>query len=273
MLRRVEIRDFKLFEEQVFDLPSHLVVVGPNNCGKTSLLQAIATWSEIASHWFETNPDFMRRDDGNYASADLNMLRFDAVPVEGESDINNLREWAKVAGHPVFGFLNKPFWEATASHPKGGYAASHFSALRQMVPDVRGVELRDGDQDVPKRGPTGLLRLRWRQTEIENYLLYPVALERFVQRERGRDVAEHVQKYMKRILPPVLFETPSDAGDIVAATKGSHVLSRILQEAGLPPKKTEYSRIAAQMLPEEVHPEVREKLDAIADHFGIEPAS
>ena len=39
----------------------------------------------------------------------------------------------------------------------------------------------------------------------------------------------------------------------------------------LPLKKTEYRRIAAQMRPEEVHPEVREKLDTIAAHFEIEP--
>ena len=60
MLRRVVVRNFKVFDEQVFDLPRHLVVVGPNNCGKTSLLQAIATWSEIANHWFANNAEIAR---------------------------------------------------------------------------------------------------------------------------------------------------------------------------------------------------------------------
>ena len=36
MLRKVEVRNFKMFEERTFDLPKHLVVVGPNNGGKTS---------------------------------------------------------------------------------------------------------------------------------------------------------------------------------------------------------------------------------------------
>ena len=527
MLRRVEIRNFKLFEEQVFDLPSHLVVVGPNNCGKTSLLQAVATWSEIANRWFEANPGFARLEDGNYATADLNMLRFDAVPlrdfphlwrnklidgpiciwlgaaswrvgfeivysatelagvrptrdtneedlrrckanlpnvvyvapvsrlpvseapytedgvrarlrcgrlpevlrnvlaivsrdsakwaqlqgivreffgyellqpsvgadvvaryrhrpgeeaydlsaaasgflqvlacyaallvdeasvilidepdahlhlllqeaayrklhrfaaqtnsqlivathsevvirkappehlrllwrgfrdvgthknvggvlrlqnevlmlaetepgilyVEGESDIANLREWAKALDHPLFAFLDRPFWEPTASHRN---ATSHFGALRQMVPAMRGVELRDGDQNVPARGPAGLLRLHWRQMEIENYLLHPPALRRFVQEELGDEAAERAQAYMERSLPPVLLEQPSD--DAVVAMKGSDVLSKILQEAGLRPKKTEYWRIAARMRPDEVHPEVREKLDDMAAHLEI----
>ena len=32
MLRKVEIKNFKVFSEQVFELPRHLVVAGPNNC-------------------------------------------------------------------------------------------------------------------------------------------------------------------------------------------------------------------------------------------------
>ena len=536
MLRKVEIKNFKVFGEQVFELPRHLVVAGPNNCGKTSLLQAIATWSEIANHWFETNPDFARLDDGNYATADLNLLRFDAVPlrdfphlwrnklvtqpiciwleaegwrvgfeivhsatelasvrpakevretdlerckehpptvvyvppvsrlpvteapltedgvrarlrrgrisevlrnvlvfvgqdnskwgrlegvvreffgyellrpsagadvialyrhrpdgeaydlsaaasgflqvlasyaallfdeasvilidepdahlhlllqettyrkllsfasqtksqlvvathsevvirkaetehlrllwrgfrklptnkqvgdvlrlpnevlmlaetepgilyVEGESDLNNLREWAQAIGHPLFGFLNKPFWEATASGRYKDYAARAFGALRKMVPGVKGAELRDGDSKMPRRAPGGLLRLRWRQMEIENYLLHPAALERFVRQERDEEAAVRFREYMRRMLPAGLFEAPFDADDVLASTKGSDVLENILQEASLPPKKTEYCRIAAQMWPDEVHPEIREKLDAIADHFGIDTAT
>lgn len=44
-------------------------------------------------------------------------------------------------------------------------------------------------------------------------------------------------------------------------------ICNILDEAGLPIKETEYYLIAAQMTKEEIHPEVVEKLDAIAEHF------
>ena len=536
MIRKVEIRNFKVFGEQVFELPRHLVVVGPNNCGKTSLLQAIATWSEIANHWFETNPDFARIEDGNYPVADLNLLRFDAVSlpdfphlwsnkvvtdpiciwleaedwrvgfeivhsatqlasvrpakdvreadlerckehrptvvhvppvsrlpvtegpytedgvrarlrrgrisevlrnvlvvvsrdkskwerlqdlvgeffgyellapsagadvialyrhhpdgeaydlsaaasgflqvlasyaallfdeasvilidepdahlhlllqettyrkllsfavgtgsqlvvathseviirktelehlrllwrgfhkfpmdrrvgnvlrlpneilmlaetepgilyVEDESDLNDLREWAQVTGHPLFSFLDKPFWDATAPGRGRDFAARAFGALRRMAPEIKGVELRDGDRNEPKKSPAGLRRLRWRQMEIENYLLHPAALERFVRQERGGDTAAHVRGYMMRVLPAGLFEAPFGATDAIASTRGSDVLGKILQEAGLLLKKTEYYRIAARMRPDEVHPEVREKLDAIATHFGIDAAT
>ena len=536
MLRKVKARNFKVFGEETFDLPEHLVVVGPNNGGKTSLLQAIATWSEIANHWFETNPDFARLDDGTYPVAELNLLAFNAVPLpdfahlwrgrvltdpicvrletddwgvgfeivyfasqlarvrpaldvaesdlevckenplsvvfvppvwrlgvtepplaengvrarlqrgrvsevlrnvlasisadgdkwgrlqtlvreffgyellhpsagadviahyrhraegesydlgvaasgflqvlatyaallyerasvvlvdepdahlylllqetayrklrefaagagsqlvvathsevvirnadldhlrllwrgfrgvggerkvqdvlrlenemlvlaqtapgilymEGESDLADLRAWARVLSHPILDFLDKPLWRATAS-AKGGHSAdNHFRALGRMVPDVRGVELRDGDRPVPKGGSRCLLRLRWRRSEIENYLLHPQALERFVRQEKGDSAAERARAYMEQHLPRVIFNDPFDSSDVVVTTKGSVVLSAILQEAGVGLGKTEYHRIASTMRPEEVHPEVRDKLDAIAAHFEIEAAA
>ena len=533
MLRKVEVRNFKMFEEQTFDLPEHLVVVGPNNGGKTSLLQAIATWSEIANHWFETNPDFVREHDNNFPTADLNLLRFSSVSVpdfphlwrnklvtepvsisvdtarwsvgfeivnaateqakvrptrnvreahlerckerpptvvyvppvsrlpirerpltedavrasirggqlsevlrnvlvavskdatkwqqlqrvigdffgyelvlpsaardvvalyrhrqdgvafdlgsaasgflqvlasyaallydeasivlvdepdahlhlllqettyrrllrfafetnsqlvvathseeiirhaewehlrllwgglqllpenkrignelrleneklmlaatepgilyvEGESDLGGLREWARVLGHPLFRFLDRPFWEATAPGSGRDHAIQSFRALRRMVPDVKGAELRDGDREEAKGGQAGLLRLRWSQLEIENYLLHPTALKRFVRGQRGNAAAATTWSYMKQQLPPGLFDAPFDANLI---SKGSVVLDKIMQEAGLQLKKTDYWRIAAQMRPEEVHPEVTEKLDAIAEHFNISKAT
>ena len=193
--------------------------------------------------------------------------------VEDASDLNNLRERAQVIEHPLFRFLDKPFWEATAPGPKKDFAAQAFSALHKMVPRIRGVELRDGDRSAPKKSPKRLLRLRWNQMEIENYLLHPLALERFVLQERDGETAAHVREYMRRVLPAGIFETPFDVGDVLPSTKGSDVLGRILQEAGLQLKKTEYCRIAAQMRPDEVHPEIREKLDAIAAQFEIDTAS
>ena len=539
MLCRVRTRNFKVFEDEVFDLQGHLVVVGPNNCGKTSLLQAIAAWSEIANHWFETNPDFVRLGDGTYPTAELNLLRFNAAPLpdfphlwrnkavgepiciwleevagwnvgfeivwsgtqlaqvrpakevreeqleaarehlptvvyvppvsrlavteppytedgvrarlqrgrtfevlrnvlvsisrdserwarlqevvheffsydllppsagvdviahfrhrsdeesydlgvaasgflqvlasyaallyeeasvilidepdahlhlllqekiyrklrgfaertksqllvathsdviineaslgdlrlvgcglvtvgtssivkevlrlenkvlilartepgilylEGESDLYDLREWARVMGHRLLAFLDKPFWEPTAEGRGEDPAARHFGALRQMAPEVKGVELRDGDRKTPGKASDGLLRLKWKQMEIENYLLQQSALERFVKQEQGEDAAQRVRQYMERVLPAGLYEKPpfDAAVDVLASTKGSEVLSRILQEAGLQLTKTEYCRIAAQMRPEEIHPEVREKLDDMAAHLEIAVAT
>ena len=51
MIRKLEVRNFKRFKSASFDLDDRLVIVGPNNCGKTTLLQAISLWAEVWWHW------------------------------------------------------------------------------------------------------------------------------------------------------------------------------------------------------------------------------
>ena len=55
MIRTVRIRGFKRFEEVEFRLPGHVVLAGPNNTGKTTVLQAIASWSLALQRWRELN--------------------------------------------------------------------------------------------------------------------------------------------------------------------------------------------------------------------------
>ena len=44
MLTRIQIRNFKRLENVDFDLGKSVVLIGPNNSGKTTALQAIALW-------------------------------------------------------------------------------------------------------------------------------------------------------------------------------------------------------------------------------------
>jgi ABC-type arginine transport system ATPase subunit len=53
MLTRLVIRNFKLFEEVDIELGDRVVLVGPNNSGKTSALQALALWSTGIRRWAE----------------------------------------------------------------------------------------------------------------------------------------------------------------------------------------------------------------------------
>ena len=55
MIRNVRIRGFKRFDEVEFRLPGHVVLAGPNNTGKTTVLQAIASWSLAVHRWRELN--------------------------------------------------------------------------------------------------------------------------------------------------------------------------------------------------------------------------
>jgi hypothetical protein len=51
MLTKLTIRNFKRFEDVVIELASPVVFVGPNNCGKTTALQALALWDLGLKHW------------------------------------------------------------------------------------------------------------------------------------------------------------------------------------------------------------------------------
>src|SRR5437667_192451 len=51
MINKVIIRNFKRFKDVEFELPGHIVLAGPNNMGKTTLLQAIAAWGLALNRW------------------------------------------------------------------------------------------------------------------------------------------------------------------------------------------------------------------------------
>lgn len=192
--------------------------------------------------------------------------------VEGETDIDILREWARILGHPLLSFLERAFCRETAEEGgKNGFPLSHFSSMRLVVPDFRGVELRDGDQDARAGSlPDGMKSLCWQRYEIENYLIHPQAIIRFVKKNKGTNVAHEVDDYMKKQLPPVVYEDPFKTTDFLRDTKGKKLLSNLMQEAGINIKESDYHQIAVEMKEKEIHPEVVEKLDAIAEHFDIQ---
>ena len=51
MIHRVAVRHFKRFRDQTFDLAESVVLAGPNNAGKSTLLQAIAAWRLGLDRW------------------------------------------------------------------------------------------------------------------------------------------------------------------------------------------------------------------------------
>jgi len=53
MLTRLLIKNFKLFEEVDLELGDRVVLIGPNNAGKTSALQALALWDVGVKRWSE----------------------------------------------------------------------------------------------------------------------------------------------------------------------------------------------------------------------------
>jgi AAA domain, putative AbiEii toxin, Type IV TA system/AAA ATPase domain len=126
--------------------------------------------------------------------------------VEGSTDVDMLRAFARKLEHPVRGRLedgaklnvyylqdNFPGPERTTDEElervEGGFglpAREHFKAICTMLPALRGLALYDHDGR-PKREVRGggLSELQWKRYEPENYFVTPELLERWVEDKLG----------------------------------------------------------------------------------------
>ena len=94
MIQRVVIRRFKRFEEVEFVLPDHIVLAGPNNCGKSTVLQAIAAWGLALQHWKQRS-DYQRHG-GAYTKVPIARQAFSAVPLRAFDLLWNRRQYTGV---------------------------------------------------------------------------------------------------------------------------------------------------------------------------------
>ena len=80
LLHYLEIENFKTFgDKQRIDLEHPAVIIGPNNCGKTSVIQALALWSQAVKTWYEARKSSSAK---KRPAAPINRLNIVAVPVQ-----------------------------------------------------------------------------------------------------------------------------------------------------------------------------------------------
>lgn len=122
---------------------------------------------------------------------------------EGGTDMDMLRAFAERLRHPVAEFLedggklnvyylqdNFPDANRSAEEElervEGGYGLSadkHYSALKRMLPDLRGLAIQDNDGRGRVEATQGdLTKLVWRRYEAENYFISPELLLASVRR-------------------------------------------------------------------------------------------
>ena len=182
--------------------------------------------------------------------------------VESETDERMLKEWARILEHPAQRFFERPF-----VHWLGGRslheAKAHFFAMRSAFPNLRGLCLLDGDnRDEPDAETTGagLDVLRWRRYEIENYLLQPEAIKRFVDFPLGD--ARIDDAFWSQV--PRGADLFGDHVSLVRVKASTEFLGPLLDNLERSTPKRDLYLLAAKMEVDEIHPEIREKLDRIA---------
>lgn len=185
--------------------------------------------------------------------------------LEGGTDEKILAEWARILDHPAQSFFDRPFVCRLGGRlPKE--AKGHFFALRAVFPELRGVCILDGDnRDEPDKKPEneGLVVLRWRRYEIENYLLVLDAIKRFV--NFPSQDAQIEKEFWKQVPEGTDLSRDHDWLTHVKASRA--FLLPLFEKLGKDvPQKALY-QLAAEMQADEIHPEVVEKLDCIAEAF------
>jgi predicted ATPase len=190
---------------------------------------------------------------------------------EGESDFKILNAFAEVLQHPSLRFFEKPFFHTNEDrNPRE--ARGHLFALRAIRPQSKGLLILDGDnRQLPEReiGADGLTIIRWHRYEVENYLVVPQAIRRFIEGPLpdlfSSASSGQADAYLRRQLPPQTFDEPlTDNATVVAIRASKDLLPQMFESAGKTVEKEDFFLIAAQMLPNEVHSDVVAVLNAIA---------
>jgi predicted ATPase len=210
--------------------------------------------------------------------------------LEGYTDLNLMRAWAGVLGHRTADFLNRqPFWKPQVWEPrdsgKGIRVQEHYSALKLVREDLTGVWLVDADGKSrgipPSAGPerSVLNRVAWTRYETESYLVHPQALTRFIEKLTGNSALEAVESFFTGLFGADLARqfwadalmVPPLIDTFLKNTKArTAIIGALLEASGIHGfDYTRFDEIAAMMLPQEIHPEVMEKLDFIQQAFGL----
>lgn len=185
--------------------------------------------------------------------------------LEGQTDEKILRAWAKCLQHPAQRLFERPH-----VRPLGGRklsdAKEHLFAMRAAYPDLRAVCLLDGDaKGQREREEKGVTVLYWERYEIENYLLHPEAVKRFINFPLHNPEVD--QEFFK--LVPQGTDWLGNHVALESVRASEKFLVPLLEKLNQETPKRDLYMLAEAMLPEEIHPEVAQKLDRIAEVFHL----
>jgi predicted ATPase len=184
---------------------------------------------------------------------------------ESENDIKILREFARILEHPLYHFLNSPFFLPLQGR-NPAEAKAHFFALQAIKSEIRGAVLLDGDnRNLPDHDllAENLRILRWQRYEIENYLLVPTALDRFLNKYQPQ-IELFLNKHIQDEWPPAVIRDPLGKHAFLENTPASkEILPQLFYAIQYKIAKSEYYQIASVFVKDEIHKDIVTVLDRI----------
>jgi energy-coupling factor transporter ATP-binding protein EcfA2 len=193
--------------------------------------------------------------------------------LEDESDYKLLREWAIRLRHRASDLLSSPYVWPLRGKGNIGEAKRHFRSLRLAYPTIRALCILDRDtsegpedQDLPE----DFQLRRWSRYEIENYLLIPNLIRRFLERDVDLFTAQELEedkatvtRVFEENFPPNVDYLRTEIAPI-RDIKGSDFLQRLFRQTSRRVSKADLYMVAARAEPKEIHQDVCQMLDQIA---------
>ena len=171
--------------------------------------------------------------------------------------------------HPSLPYISAPFVRYLGCN-EPSEAQKHFYAVREANETLRGVALFDRLNKEIREDPN-LLVLSWMKREVENYFAYPEVILRYLKKRPDPapdDMITLMNECLVDAIPPRAYRDRSDRW--WSETKMSDdflepLFAEFFKKSGQKVllSKGGYYEIARYILPQEIEPEVIEKLDAI----------
>lgn len=194
--------------------------------------------------------------------------------LEGSTDLAILRAFAGRLDHgDACAALERPFVHYVANQPRK--AQEHFYGLREAKGDLTGLAIYDRLDQEPPADPN-LQHLTWRRRELENYLCQKGSLLAWADgqaAEQGELFRDSWRQPMEESIAEieaalVALGKPSPWGPDIKASDEflDPIFKKFYEKLGLPNlmRKTDYHTLAPFVAAGAIDPEVREKLDRIA---------
>jgi len=108
--------------------------------------------------------------------------------LEGSTDLEILRRFAKTLQHEAEELLEQPFWHYVGNQPKKAY--DHFFGLREACRGLVGIAIFDRLDDTAtlEEEKPGLSQMMWQRRELENYLCMEEVLLQYARKEEGGEL-------------------------------------------------------------------------------------
>jgi AAA domain, putative AbiEii toxin, Type IV TA system/AAA ATPase domain len=201
--------------------------------------------------------------------------------LEGSTDLAILRAFAERLGHKkAIESLARPFVHYVGNLPTE--VQKHFHGLREAVGQLQGLAIFDRlERALPNNlGATGLT---WRKREIENYFCYPETLEAYAQQgaadaaagplfseaeaQRRLNAMRESMVELEAALKTLGKGSPWDANTKVSDDFLAPLFQNYFKRLGIPNlmAKKNFYELASFVPVEKLDPEIREKLDAVAE--------